>query len=211
MDVFSAADTKVTTSWKIGVREVNESSTSGNVTTSSATYGTIAREAGTKSIAFETSNIPAGSTIVRATLSATAEIKRTQGSASKGYKFDDAEVCSLDATNITSETFEKDITSKFAEMNGGTFADLSVDVKYRAKFVQFNGKLITTKHDDGSYANSHQCSTTYGAPYVTQIAQLTLSDLKITVYYSADTGEGSATAPATKWQKCEVYVCVPIN
>lgn len=208
MDVFNATDTKLTTTWQMGVRSRGDASTSGNVTTYPIVVGTILRDAATKSIAFETSNIPTGSTVVRATLSATAKIERTQGSASKGYKFDDAEVCSLDATKITSEAFEKDITPKFASMNGGTFTDLSIDAKYRAKFAQFNGKLIQTKQADGSVTNSYQYSTAYGAMYSTQVAQLTLSNLKISVYY---TDEGGEVTPATKWQKCEVYVCVPVS
>lgn len=211
MDVFNASDTALTTSWKMGVHDITGSTTVDEVETMAIVVATMKRESTAKNITFATSSIPSGATVVKATLTAVATIARTQGSATKGYKFDDAELCTLDSTAITSNAFEKDITSKFSEMNGGTFGDLSLEARYRAKYVQFNGKYTIVRKDGEFVSQSYQYSTAYGTLDATQVAKLTLSDLKITVYYSTDTGEGGATAPATKWQKCEVYVCVPIN
>lgn len=211
MDVFSASSTELTTSWKMGVHSITSSTVVDEVETMAIVVATAKRDSTIKSITFATSGIPSGSTVARATLTATAAISRTQGSATKGYKFDDAELCTLDSTNIASSAFEKDVTSKFAEMNGGTFEDLSIEARYRAKYMQFNGKYTIVWKDGEFVSQSYQYSTAYGTLDNTQVAKLTLSDLKITVYYTSDSSEGGAATPATKWQKCEVYVCVPIN
>lgn len=211
MDVFSASDTELTTSWKMDVHSITSSTVVDEVETMKIVVATRTRDSTIKNITFATSAIPSGATVVKATLTATATIARTQGSATKGYKFDDAELCTLDATPITSNAFEKDVTSSFSGMNGGTFTDLSFEARYRAKYMQFNGTYTIVRKDGAFVSQSYQYSTAYGTLGNTQVAELTLSDLKITVYYSGDTGEGGATAPATKWQKCEVYVCVPIN
>lgn len=212
MDVIRANDTTLKTTWAMGVRNVGSSTISGTTETVSIVVGTTARDADTKNITFETSSIPNGSTVVKAVLTATATIKRTQGSATKGYKFDDAEVCSLDATKITSSTFEKDITEKFAAMNGSTFENISIVAKYRAKYMQFNGKYIIVRDSNGAFVSqSYQYTTSYGTLNSTQIATLTLTDLKLTIYYTGDSGGSGEVTPATKWQKCEVYVCVPVS
>lgn len=212
MDVIRANDTTLSTSWSMGVRDMGSSTVSGTTETISIVVGTTAREADVKNITFETSSIPNGSTVVKAVLTATATIKRTQGSATKGYKFDDAEVCTLDATKITSSTFEKDVTAKFAAMNGGAFENVSIAAKYRAKYTQFNGKYIVVRDANGAFVSqSWQYMTSYGTLNSTQVAQLSLTDLKLTIYYTGDSGGSGEVVPATKWQKCEVYVCVPVN
>lgn len=211
MDVIRANDTTLSTSWSMDIKTIGESTTSGNVTTYSLVIATAKRDSTVKNITFETANIPSGSTVVKATLTATATIKRTQGNATKGYKFDDAELCTLDATKITSSTFEKDITAKFAAMNGGTFENVSIAAKYRAKYTQFNGKGIWTTKEDGTISVSYQYTTAYGTMGNTQVAQLSLTDLKLTIYYTGGSGGSGEVVPATKWQKCEVYVCVPVN
>ena len=201
MAVFNANDTTLRVLWTLDIRsETIVDKGNGNYT---FTVATKTREGQNANIVFPTSNIPAGSTVAKATLSATASVKRVQGSATKGYTFEDAATISLDGTRISKSDFSKDITSKFASMNGGTFTDITIPASYVAKYVQFNGSASTVNNN-----LVYHYSTAYGTFGVTQLARLYLTNLAVTVEYS---GEGGGVTPATKWQKCEVYVCVPVS
>lgn len=199
MAVFNASDTTLRTVWTMDIKSL---SSTDNVNFSMV-VATKARDGQNANIVFPTSNIPAGSTVVSATLTATATVKREQGTATKGYKFNDAGNISLDGTRISQSAFSKDITSKFADMNGGTFTDITIAAGYNAKYVQFNG---TAKAVDGNVTYNYD--TSYGTFETAQLAKLYLTDLAITVVYSGDSG---GDTPVTKWQKCEVYVCVPVS
>ena len=201
MAVFNANDTTLRVLWSLDIKsESIVDKGNGNYT---FVIATKTREGQTASIVFPTSNIPAGSTVVSATLSATATVKREQGTATKGYTFDDAATISLDGTRISQSAFSKDITSKFANMNGGTFTDITIPASYIAKYVQFNGSASTVNNN-----LVYSYSRLYGNLDSTQLARLYLTDLAITVVYSGDSG---GDTPVTKWQKCEVYVCVPVS
>lgn len=201
MAVFNANDTTLRVLWSLDIKSGSiVDKGDGNYT---FVVATKTREGQNASIVFPTSEIPAGSTVVNATLSATATVKREQGTATKGYTFDDAATISLDGTRISQSAFSKNITSKFANMNGGTFTDISIPASYVAKYVQFNGSA-TTVNNNLVYHYSHA----YGTFDTYQLARLYLTNLAITVEYS---GGGGEVTPATKWQKCEVYVCVPVS
>ena len=158
---------------------------------------------GGANIIFPTSSIPAGSTVISATLTATAATSLYMGSATAGYKFNDAASCNLDGTRISKRDFSKDITSKFTNMNGGTFTDISIPATYNMKLVKLTGISESGEESEISYNRA------YGNIGVGQAAQLKLTNLAITVEYSSEGGGG--VTPATKWQKCEVYVCVPVS
>lgn len=195
MTVFSADNVTLQTKWKL-------KATSAGVGRDGVHYNISMqyREMGSANIVFSTSSIPAGSTVVSATLSATAAASLYMGSATAGYKFGDAASCNLDGTRISQSSFSKDITSKFADMNGGTFTDISVLATYNMKLVKITGISESGEESEIVYNRA------YGSIGVGQVAQLKLTNLAITVEYSDGGGE---VKPATKWQKCEVYVCVP--
>ena len=199
MAVFNANNATLRTSWKLKSTELglNEDGTAFRWKISMQ-Y----RETDSANIVFPTSSILAGSTVVSATLTATARIIRTSGSATKGYNYTDAATISLDGTRISGNSFSKDVTSKFAGMNGGTFADISIAAAYAAKSFS---TVVTTPGGALGTAGDH---TGYGAVGVSQIFDLQLTNLAIAVEYS---GGGGEVTPATKWQKCEVYVCVPVS
>ena len=87
-------------------------------------------------------------------------------------------------------------------MNGGTFTDISIPATYNMKLVKLTGISESGEESEINYNRA------YGNIGVGQAAQLKLTNLAITVEYS---GGGGEVTPTTKWQKCEVYVCVPVS
>ena len=197
MAVFNANDVTLQTKWKLKATYVGVGR-DGVHYDISMQY----REMGSENIVFPTSSIPAGSTVISATLTATAATSLYMGSATAGYKFNDAASCNLDGTRISKRDFSKDITSKFANMNGGTFTDISIPATYNMKLVKLTGISESGEESEINYNRA------YGNIGVGQAAQLKLTNLAITVEYS---GGGGEVTPTTKWQKCEVYVCVPVS